>query len=84
MSNMVQAGEHRLTYRDYKGEHVDIKVSSVSVFEGPWHDVTKVMIPEGKKPFVKCPKCQSDNWTDDSAHVNGFQCDSCMFEILAV
>lgn len=81
---MVEAGKHRLTYRDIHGRHFDTEISQVSTLQGSWIDVTKTMIPKGKKAFIKCPKCNADNWTDDCHHMNGYSCDSCMFEILAV
>lgn len=84
MSEMVMAGAHKLTYRDYKGRHLSFMASSVSTLSGPWLDITKNMIPAGGKPFVQCPKCKANNWTDDSAQMNGYSCDSCGYEILAV
>ena len=79
---MKEAGAHRLTYLSNSGRYVDIKVTKVSTLDGPWLDISKTKIPEGKTAFVRCPKCKSNDWNDDSIHLNGFSCGGCGFEIV--
>jgi len=81
---MKQAGAHRLTYLNYKGDYKTTYVTHASGTRetSSWVDLTKVMIPEGKVAFIQCPSCKSDNWSDDSQHLNGYSCMGCGYEIL--
>mgnify|MGYP006126581555 FL=1 len=81
---MKEAGAHSLTYMNYKGEFKTEMVTHVSSLNSGarWIDLTKVKIPVGKVAFVQCPTCKSDNWTDDSAHMQGYACGGCDYEIL--
>tara|TARA_Y100001956_G_scaffold64393_1_gene64948 strand:+ start:1923 stop:2252 length:330 start_codon:yes stop_codon:yes gene_type:complete len=81
---MKEAGAHRLTYMNYKGEFKVEMVTHVSSLKtnARWINLTKVKIPVGKVAFVQCPSCKSDNWTDDSPHLKGYSCGGCGNEIL--
>ena len=81
---MKEAGAHRLTYMNHKGEFKEEMVTHVSSLNpnSRWINLTKVMIPEGKFAFIQCPSCKSDNWSDDSSHMNGYSCGGCGKEIL--
>lgn len=85
MSNMKDAGQYELRYMDYMSRHKVDMITHISLplSNSQWKDLRKVQIPIGKKAYLKCPSCGSDDWSDDSFHLKGFSCRGCGLEILA-
>lgn len=79
------AGAHELRYINYKGQHKVEMITHVSLYlvNSQWKDLREVKIPVGKKAYIMCPSCKSDDWSDDSSHLKGFSCRGCGLEILA-